>query len=47
MLNILAQAKFLREAQWANEVTLYVQTRTVWFRVETGGTGRNDTSTET
>jgi hypothetical protein len=37
MLNILAQAKFLREAQWANEVPLQVQTRTAWFRVGNPG----------
>ena len=37
MLNILLQAKFLREAQWANEVPLWVQTRTAWFRVGNPG----------
>jgi hypothetical protein len=47
MLSILAQAKFLREAEWANEVPLQVQTRTAWFRVGNPGTGRHDTATDT
>jgi hypothetical protein len=47
MLNILAQAKFLREAQWANEVPLQAQTRTAWFRVGNPGTVPHDTATDT